>query len=74
MPTIRQLQSALRAPSTGRVSKPRTSARTDARLRLVKSGISAIQYIVETARPGEVTHIDEADYYNPHLWRKYQDF
>jgi hypothetical protein len=40
----------------------------------VKSGISAIQYIVETARPGEVTHIDEADYYNPHLWRNYQDF
>jgi len=35
--------------------------------------MSAIEYIVETARPGEVVHIDEGDYYNKHLWGSYKD-
>ena len=39
-----------------------------------KPGVSAIEYIVETARPGEVTHIDECDYYSKYLWRSYKEF
>jgi hypothetical protein len=40
-------------------------------LRLLRPGISAIEYIVETARPGEVIHVSEDAYYNPYLWRNY---
>jgi hypothetical protein len=38
---------------------------------LVRPGISAIEYIVQTARPGEVVHVAEEEYYNPFLWRTY---
>ncbi len=42
-------------------------------MRVVKPGISAIEYIVETARPGEVNFVDEGDYYSTHLWRSYKN-
>ena len=35
--------------------------------------MSAVEYIVATARPGEVVHVKEGDYYSKHLWRSYQD-
>ena len=35
--------------------------------------MSAVEYIVATARPGEVIHVKEGDYYSKHLWRSYQD-
>ena len=40
---------------------------------LVEPCTSAIEYIVATARPGEVIHVTDAEYYNPHLWRSYED-
>jgi hypothetical protein len=43
-------------------------------LRVLDHGKSAIEYIVDTAEPGEVIIVDEADYYNPYLWRTYGDF
>ncbi len=36
-------------------------------------GMSAVEYIVATARPGEVIHVHEGDYYSKHLWRSYKD-
>ena len=39
----------------------------------VRPGMSALEYIVETAQPGEVIHVDEGDYYNQHLWRSYRE-
>ena len=33
---------------------------------------SAIEFIVETAQPGEVISISDADYYNDQLWRSYE--
>ena len=32
---------------------------------------SAIEFIVESARPGEVISIGDEDYYNHQLWRSY---
>jgi hypothetical protein len=32
---------------------------------------SAIEFIVENARPGEVICISDQDYYNHQLWRSY---
>lgn len=43
-------------------------------LRAVNAGMSAIEYIVENAKPGEVIHVDECDYYSKHLWRSYKEF
>lgn len=34
---------------------------------------SAIEFIVESAQPGEVISISDEDYYNHQLWRSYQD-
>ena len=73
MPTIRQIQLAHIATSIGGLLKPKESASADPHLRLVKPRMSSNQNILETARHGEVTHFDEADYYNPHLWRDYKD-
>lgn len=42
-------------------------------LRVVDHGMSAIEYIVDNAEPGEVIFVDEDDYYNPYLWRSYED-
>lgn len=33
---------------------------------------SAIEFIVENARPGEVVSISDEDYYNHQLWRSYE--
>lgn len=65
MPTIRQIaeRTKISAPAISKVT-PRT-------LKIVAPDISAIEYIVEHAAPGEVIHIAEKDYYNPHLWRSY---
>ena len=73
MPTIRQLVEYQRV-SAGRIATmPVNPARVVKPLRLVKPRMSAIEYIVETARPGEVVYIDEEDYYNEYLWRAYED-
>ena len=37
-----------------------------------KPAHSAIEFIVENARPGEVIYIDDEDYYNHQLWRSYK--
>jgi hypothetical protein len=34
---------------------------------------SAIEFIVETAREGEVVHVTDEDYYAPALWNNYLD-
>jgi hypothetical protein len=41
-------------------------------IKAAKPAESAIEFIVESARPGEVIYIDDEDYYNHHLWRSYQ--
>ena len=67
MPTVRQIAYYTEISATAiRNSAPR-------HLKIAKPGISAIEYIVESAQPGEVTHIAEEDYYNPYLWRSYLD-
>jgi hypothetical protein len=75
MPTIRLHREHQRV-SAGRVAimpvKPGRVARLP--LWLVKPRMSAIEHIVETARPGEVIHVDDGDYYNAHLWRNYNCF
>jgi hypothetical protein len=43
-------------------------------LRIVQPDKSAIEHIVETARPGEVEYVDDWDYHNAYLWRSYKDF
>ncbi len=67
MPTVRQI-----AGNT-EISAPEIRNTPPRRLTVVRSGISAIEYIVENAQPGEVIHIAEEDYYNPYLWRSYLD-
>ena len=73
MPTIRQLIDSAEFPN-GREriapAKPRTRKKP---LIMVKSGTSAIEFIVKTAKPGEVIHVSDEDYFNPHLWRSYID-
>jgi len=72
MPTIRQLAEIEEASTDTDAAMPASHERAARPLRLVKSGISAIEYIVETARSGEVIYVDEGDYYNQHLWRGYK--
>ena len=73
MPTIRQAVS--KEVSADRdVAMPENPVRVAKPLRLVKPGMSAIEHIVETARPGEVTRINEWDYYSAHLWSNYEGF
>lgn len=71
MPTIRQIQHARNGSADRIAVLPAKPTNTTAPLSLVKPTISAIEYIVETARPGEVTHVSEGDYYNANLWRCY---
>ena len=75
MPTIRQQVEHQRV-SDGKIAimsvKP---ARVKSpSLWIVQPDMSAIEYIVETARPGEVVHVDDGDYHNGYLWRSYEDF
>ncbi len=67
MPTVRQT-----TESVG-VSSGKPAVHRQPPLVLVRPGTSAIEYIVATARPGEVIHVSDAEYYNPHLWRNYTD-
>ena len=73
MPTIRQYNEYKGRPSTRMRPAARFASKPGKPLVLVKPGISAIEFIVETARPGEVTHVSDDDYYNPYLWRNYSD-
>lgn len=74
MPTIRQMAEPFESAAGTRVDTQATKENALAPLMLVRRGMSAIEYIVETARPGEVIHVREDEYYNPHLWRNYLDF
>jgi len=82
MPNLRQLTEIAEHPNVlteTDVAMPVKPTRIDwlvrkAKLmRVVKPDISAIEYIVETARPGEVDFVDEGDYYSTHLWRSYKN-
>jgi hypothetical protein len=75
MPTIRQQVEHQRV-SAGRVAiMPVKVARVESpSLRIVQPQMSAIEYIVENARPGEVVYVDDGDYHNDYLWRSYDDF
>ena len=74
MPTIRQQVEHQRV-SAGRIAiMPVKPARVEKpSLWIVQPHMSAIEYIVETARPGEVVHVDDGDYHNGYLWRSYED-
>ena len=73
MPIIRQRVEHQRV-STGIIATmPVNPLRvTKPRLNVVKPRMSAIEYIVENAHPGEVVYVDEADYYNEYLWSRYE--
>jgi hypothetical protein len=75
MPTIRQ-QVGHQRVSAGRIAiMPVKPARVEnPSLCIVQSHMSAIEFIVETACPGEVVHVDDGDYHNGYLWRSYEDF
>ena len=82
MPTIRQVTEIAEHPNVLTETdvaipvKPTRVARLEREakpMRVVKPGISALEYIVETARPGEVTYVNEGDYYSKHLWRSYKN-
>jgi hypothetical protein len=75
MPTIRQQVEHQRV-SAGRIAiKPVKPERAESpSLWIVQPHMSAIEYIVENARPGEVVHVDDGDYHNDYLWRSYEDF
>jgi hypothetical protein len=75
MPTIRQQVEHQRV-SAGRIAiTPVKPARLESpSLWIVQPDMSAIEYIVATARPGEVVHVDDGDYHNGYLWRSYEDF
>ena len=74
MPTIRQQVEQQRV-SVGRIAiMPMEPVRVPPSLRVVSLRKSAIEHIVETARPGEVVLVDDDDYYNHCLWRSYKDF
>ena len=73
MPTVRQLAKAARIPAGKSSDMPAVPRNSRKPLMLVKPRISAIEYIVMTAQPGEVIHVTDEDYRNPHLWRSYLD-
>ena len=75
MPTIRQQVEHQRV-SAGRIAiMPMKPARVESpSLWIVQPDTSAIEYIVATARPGEVVHVADGDYYNSYLWSSYEDF
>ncbi len=69
MPTVRQTTESV-GVSAGKLA---IHKQPQPPLVLVRPGTSAIEYIVATARPGEVIHVSDAEYFNPHLWRNYTD-
>ena len=72
MPTVRQLADSIGAPSGRGMPLPAAHPTPKKPLMLVIPGTSAIEYIVATARPGEVVYVTDAEYYNPYLWRNYE--
>ena len=74
MPAIRQIKPSSELSTDLNPALPVNGGKVDAPLRLIKPGTTAIEYIVETAEAGEVITVTEDAYYNPHLWRSYQDF
>ena len=73
MPTVRQTANPVEVSAGRAFTAPATHREPHKPLVLVQPGTSAIEYIVATARPGEVIHVSDAEYYNPHLWRSYSD-
>lgn len=73
MPTVRQVAESNEVSAGRDVTTPAILKKARKPLRLVNPSMSAIEYIVETALPGEVIHVTEEEYYNPHLWRCYED-
>jgi hypothetical protein len=75
MPTIRQQVEHQRV-SAGRIAiVPVKPARVESpSLWIVQPDVSAIEYIVATARSGGVVHVDDGDYHNSYLWSSYEDF
>ena len=74
MTTIRQRVERQRVSAGRTAIMPVNPVRvTKPLLRVVESRMSAIEYIVENARPGEVVQIDDGDYYNEYLWSRYGD-
>lgn len=71
MPTVRQSADCFESSADSGVTAPASQGHPQTPLMLVRPGISAIEYIVQTARPGEVVHVAEEEYYNPFLWRTY---
>lgn len=75
MPAIRQPVEHQRVSADRTTVMPVKPARVEnPSLWIVQPNMSAIEYIVATARSGEVVHVDDGDYYNGHLWRSYEDF
>ena len=73
MPTIRQRVEQQRVSAGNIAIMPVNPIRVaKPRLNVVKHRMSAIEYIVENARPGEVVYVGEADYYNEYLWSHYK--
>ena len=75
MPTIRRQVEHHRV-SAGRIARTPTKPASVVKpsLWVVDPRKSAIENIVDTARPGEVLHVNDKDYYNNCLWRSYKDF
>ena len=76
MPNIRLVTEIAEHPNVlteTDVAMPVKPIRSAWLMRVVKPSISAIEYIVETARPGEVNYVNEGDYYSIHLWRNYKN-
>jgi hypothetical protein len=73
MPTVRQTTETVGVFAGDAYTAPVIESTPQRPLMLVLPGTSAIEYIVATARPGEVIHVSDAEYYNPHLWQNYSD-
>jgi hypothetical protein len=75
MPSIGQQVEHQRVSAGRVVVRPLKPARVESpSLWIVPLDMSAIEYIVETARPDEVEYVDDWDYHNAYLWRSYKDF
>jgi hypothetical protein len=74
MPTIRQQVGHQRVSADRFAIVPVKPTRVESpSLWVVQPDMSAIEYIVATAHPGEVMHVDDGDYHNSYLWRSYED-
>jgi hypothetical protein len=75
IPSIGQQVEHQRVSADRIVIRPMKPARVEnPSLWIVPPEMSAIEYIVETSRPGEVEYVDDWDYHNAYLWRSYKDF